>query len=99
MFERPHIKGEIFTDTTAGWYKSLDGNRYVQVFTDYSFFAATYPMEKKSLAGQGLREFISDFGVIDRLVCDRSKDQTSKGTGFMKELQKHRVYLHITKPD
>ena len=47
-------------------------------------------MEKKSLAGQGLREFITDFGIMDRLVCDESKEQTSKGTDF---IISHNAYL------
>ena len=44
MFERPLIKGEIFTDTMAGRYKSLDGNCYDQIFSNKYFFAAAYPM-------------------------------------------------------
>ena len=82
-----------------GWYNSLEGKRYAQVFTNYYFFAATYPMDKKSLAGQGMTEFIGDFGVMDRLVCDGSKEQTSKGTNFMKETRKQRIDLHATNPD
>ena len=71
--------GRIFTDTMVGWYKSLDGNHYVQVFANNSFFADANPIYKNSLAGQGPREFIGDFGVMDRLVCDGSKEHTSKG--------------------
>ena len=56
-------------------------------------------MENKSLAGQGLREFIAGFGVMNRQVCDVSKDQTSKGEDFMKEVRKHRIDLHVTNPD
>ena len=36
MFEQPHIKGTILTDTMVGWYKSLDRNRYAQVFANDS---------------------------------------------------------------
>ena len=36
---------------------------------------------------------------MDRLVCDRYKEQTSKGTDFMKEVQKHRIDLQATDPD
>ena len=74
MFKRPHIKGKTFTDTMAGRYNSLYRNRYAQVFSNDSLFDAAYPMEKKSLAGQGMREFIGDFGVMDRLLCDISKE-------------------------
>ena len=44
IFERPCIKGGIFTDTMEGQYKSFDGNFYAQVFTNNSCFAATYPI-------------------------------------------------------
>ena len=84
MFKRPHIKGTIFSDTMAGHYKSLDSNRYAQVFANNYFFADSYPTEKMILAGQGLREFIGDFGVMDHLVFYGSKEQTSNGTYFMK---------------
>ena len=56
-------------------------------------------MEKNSISGQGLREFIRNFGVIDRLVCEGSKDQTSKGTDFIKKVRKHGIDLHVSKPD
>ena len=84
MFERTLIKGMIFIDTTEGQYKSLGNNRYSQVFANYYFFADAYLMDNKSLAGQGLREFITDFGVMERLVWYGYKDQTSKGKDSMK---------------
>ena len=48
-----------------GHFKSLDGNRYAQVFATEDFFAAAYPMEAKSMAGDALKEFITEFGVPD----------------------------------
>ena len=36
---------------------------------------------------------------MDRLVCDGSKDQTSKGKDFMKETQKRGIDIHATEPD
>ena len=84
MFERPCIKETLFTDNMAGLYKSLDINSYDQVLANDYFFADIYPMENKSLAGQGLRELIADFGVMYCLFCDGFKEQTAKGTYFMK---------------
>ena len=49
----------------GGWHKSLDGNKYAQVFANDSFFAVSYPTDKKSSAGQALEQFIVDFGVPD----------------------------------
>ena len=45
-----------------------------------------------------MREFIVNLGVMDRLVCNRSKEQTSWGTYFMKEVHKHGIELHVTEP-
>ena len=73
MFEHPCIKGAKFTDAMAGKYNYLDVNRYAQVLTNYSFFTAAYLMDKKSLAGQGLRGFITYFGVMEHLLFDGSK--------------------------
>ena len=45
-----------------------------------------------------MREFITDFGVMDCLVCDGSKEQTSKGTDFIREVRKYGMGLHVTRP-
>ena len=56
-------------------------------------------MEKKSLARQVLREFIGNFGVMDRLFCGGSNKKTSMGTDFMKQARKHGIDLHVTDTD
>ena len=68
MLKRPRTEGKIFTETMESQYKPLDGNHYAKVFANDSLFTAAYPMDKKSLAGQGLRGFTSDFGVMELLV-------------------------------
>ena len=35
---------------------------------------------------------------MDRLVCDESKEKTSKGADFMKKVRNQWIGLHITKP-
>ena len=67
-----------------GRYNYLGCKRYAQVFASNFFFAASYSIEKKILSGQVLRDFIKDFCVVDRLFCDRSKEQASKGVYFVK---------------
>ena len=73
MYIRPRIRGTIYTYTMNGRYKSLAGNKHAQIFSNESFFATAYPMEHKSSAGQALKQFISDFGIPDRLVCDGTR--------------------------
>ena len=82
MFRRPRIRGIIYTDTMNGRYKSLDGNKHAQIFANESFFATAHPMEHKSSAGQALKQFISDFGRPDKLVCDGAAEQVGKRTEF-----------------
>ena len=98
MFIRLRICGTIYTDTMNGRYKSLDGNKHAQIFANESFFATAYPMEHKSSAGQALKQFISDFGIPDRLVCDGAAEQVGKRTEFQSTVQKHAIDLHVTKP-
>jgi hypothetical protein len=52
--------------------KSLEGNKYAQVFANRDLFAIAYPMSTKSAAGDGLRQFIHDFGRPERLTFDGS---------------------------
>ena len=52
--------------------------------------------EHKSSAGQALKQFISDFGIPDKLVCDAAAEQVGKRTEFQSTVQKHAVDLHVT---
>ena len=61
-----------------------------------SFFAVSYPMDKKSSAGQALKQFIADFGVPDRIICDSSGEQTGKQMEFTATVRKHGIDIHLT---
>ena len=98
MFIRPRIRGTIYTDTMNGHYKSLDGNKHAQIFANESFFATTYLMEHKSSAGQALKQFISDFGIPDKRVCDGAAEQVGKPTVFQSTVRKQAIDLQITEP-
>ena len=98
MFIRPCACGTIYTDTMNGRYKSLDGNKHAQIFANESFFATAYLMEHKSNAGQALKQFISDFGIPDRLVCDGTAKQVGIRTEFQSTVRKHTIDLHVTEP-
>ena len=76
MYERPRIRGVVYTNTMDGQHKSLDGNKYAQVFATDFHFSAVYPMESKGHAGDALKQFIADFRVPDKIICDCSKEQT-----------------------
>ena len=58
MYERPHIHGTIYTDTMGGWHKSLDGNKYAQVFVYDSFFALSYKWIRKVVPDKHLNNLL-----------------------------------------
>ena len=83
MYERPWLKCTIYTDAMNGCHESLDGNKHAQVFATEQFFVASYLIESKTMSGQALKEFISDFGVPNRITCDGAIEQVRKRTEFM----------------
>ena len=56
-------------------------------------------MDKKSKAGDALRLFCQEIGVPERLTFDGSKEQTMKGTEFMKQVRTHNIDYHIAEAD
>ena len=99
MYERPQIRGVVYTDMMDGQHKSLDGNKYAQVFAMDFHFSAVYPMESKGHAGDAQKQFIADFGVPDKIICDGSKEQTKRGMTFMEQVRKHHIDIHTTEPN
>ena len=55
-------------------------------------------MENKSSASQALKQFISDFGIPDKLVCDGAAKQVGKRTEFQCTVRKLAIDLHVTMP-
>ena len=43
--------------------KSLEGNKYTQVFANKAFFSRIYPMDSKKKAGDALRLFFQELSV------------------------------------
>lgn len=56
-------------------------------------------MESKSLAGEGLRQFIHNYGRPEHLTFDVSKEQGGKKTEFMKNVRKYAIDHKFTEPD
>ena len=96
MFHIKRLQGEWSTDTLDGRTKSLDGNRYAQVFANKEYFAKIYPMDSKAKAGDALKVFCREFGVPDHLTFDGSGEQNGKNTTFMKQIRKHNIDHHTT---
>jgi hypothetical protein len=99
MFEKKRLRGMWSSDTMDGRVKSLDGNRYGQVFANGSYFAEIYPMASKKDAGQALREFCNELGVPDELTIDGSREQNAPGTEFMKTCRKNDIRVTRSEPE
>ena len=56
-------------------------------------------MDSKSKAGDGLNLLYQEFGVPDKLNFDGSKEQSCKGTIFMKEVHRQGIGYHISEPE
>ena len=99
MYERLQLRGIVYTDTMHGHFKSLDGNRYAQIFATEDYFAAAYPMESKAPAGDALNGFITDYGMTDEIIMDGAGEQTGKRSTFMEQVHKHHIDNHVTEPE
>ena len=56
-------------------------------------------MAEKSSAGDALKIFCQEFGVPERLISDGSKEQTKKGTQFMKTVRDNDITHTVIEPD
>ena len=99
VFTRKTLTGDWSTDTMDARCKSLDGNKYAQVFANKGYFSRIYPMNSKKKAGDALRLFCQEFGVPERLTFDGSKEQSEPGTEFMKQIRNHNIDYHISEAD
>ena len=57
MFTRKTILGDWSTDTIDERCKTLDGNKYAQVFVNKSYFSQIYPKDSKQKVGNALGLF------------------------------------------
>ena len=99
IFTRKTLSSDWSTNKIDGRCKSLEGNKYAQVFANKGYFFHIYPMNSKKKAGDALRLFCQEFGVPERFTFDRSKEQTMKGSEFMKQIRTHNIDYHISEAD
>ena len=51
LYHLPRLPGDWYNDTLHGCTKYKEGNKYGQVFTNNTYFAAIYPMYTKKKVG------------------------------------------------
>ena len=99
MFNHKKLRNQKFyTDTLFGRCKSISNNTCAQIFANESYFVKAYPMEKKSLAGQALRQFVRDYGIPEQLTSDGASEQTGSKTEFMQTVRKFDIDHHVSEP-
>ena len=96
MFGQKMFNAHVYIDTMDARVTSIHGNRYGQVFATKDYFVDAYPIKKKSNCGDGISEFITDYGVPLKMTFDGSKEQTLPGTDFMKKIRKYYIDYHIS---
>jgi len=99
MYAKKTLIGKWSTDTVDGHTKSLDGNRYGQIFANKQYFSKIYPMDSKGKSGDALKVFCRKFGIPEHLTFDGSREQCCKGTEFMKQVRDNNIDHHVTEPD
>ena len=49
--------------------------------------------------GDALKEFLTEFGVPDKIVMDGAAEQMGRRTTFMQQVRKHHIDFHLTEPE
>jgi transposase len=98
-YNKKRLRTNIGTDWMYGSHKSMHGNTGGQVFGGGdSHFIDFYPGTSKSLAGEGLKSFIHDWGRPDTIVMDGANEQTGRNTEFQRTCRKEDIHVHVTEP-
>jgi hypothetical protein len=99
MYNQRRLRNQKFyTDTLFGKCKSITNNTCAQIFANESYFVKAFPMEKKSMAGLALRQFIRDYGAPEQLTSDEGAEQTGLKTEFMANVRKYGIEHHLSEP-
>ncbi|KAI2495883.1 hypothetical protein MHU86_18624 [Fragilaria crotonensis] len=99
MFNQKKLRNQKFyTDTLFRRCKSITNNTCAQIFANETYFVKAYSMEKKSSAGQALRQFVRDYGIPEQLTSDGASEQTGPKTVVMQTIRKYNIEHHVSKP-
>jgi hypothetical protein len=91
---RPRLKGTWYLDTLIVKVKSLLGNKCVNVFMNGKYTKVVLMMSQKE-AAESLIDFTDDIGIPETLVMDGATEFTGKHTGFIKQVQRMQIKLHM----
>jgi len=87
----------FYSDTAFSKYRSLGGNKCVQVIASREFIWV-HPMPRKGLAGDALRRFHEEIGVPKIMRVDNSLEQTGENSDFRMRCNKVGTRMEQTEP-
>ena len=98
MYNIKRLDGKFATDTFYSEVRSLKQNIRAQIFSCKIGFAVSYPIKdsKSETLAFILQDFISDFGVPERLTFDGAQAQVGQHTQFMRTIQRHNINYHVS---
>ena len=98
IFHVNRIQGTFATDAMHMPGPSIHGDKYCQVYANKEYFAAAYPIAKKSQANETLEHFVRDYGAMDLLICDGAPEQIGRQSLFQKVLRKYDITNKVSEP-
>ena len=99
VFKRNVLKVKRQCDTMNRRCKSMYGDKYSQVFENNAYFSKVYPKNLNIKAWDALNLLFQEFGVPWKLTFDGFKEQSYKGTTFIKEVHSQVIDYHISDPE
>ena len=96
FFQKRRLSGKRYTYTFYGRHKSVDGSTVSHFFANKKMFVVSYSLISKKYAGEALKLFISQYGVLEFLTFDGAAEQCKRGTLFMKQVSLHSSKHHIS---
>ena len=88
VFTRKTMQCQWMCDTMNGGLKSIDDKQFAQVFSNNVYFSKVYPTDSKRNPGYALKLFCQELYVLYKMIFDGYKEQSCKGTTFMKEVHR-----------
>ncbi|KAG7369935.1 hypothetical protein IV203_027685 [Nitzschia inconspicua] len=96
MFRYNWLTSNMFTDTLESGLKSVQQNKYAQIFVVPPNWTKAYAMKRKGDAHHCLSSLFHDIGVPEKMVMDGAKEQVQGE--FRRKLKDAGCHVHVTEP-
>jgi hypothetical protein len=92
------LNSRFYSDTMIADCKSLNQNKYAQVFVNSECYSKIYPMISKGHAGYALGTFLRDVGIPTHLHVDNAREMTGPMTKWMQLVRDADICQTTTEP-